>query len=279
MKHRNWLVALVAFASIIVTACSGSDQEMQHGLVKVSPPSKSQVETVANMRVVFGHQSVGGEILKGMAAIAQQEGVNLVIEETRTGDASIRGMKHFFAGQNEKPETKISDFVAVLSDKGFSGADVAMLKLCYVDIKPDTDGKHLAKEYAAALDLLQSKYPQTRFVAMTAPLETLQTGPKAWIKRLMGKFPYGYESNAIRMQFNEELRSRYDQRHLFDIAKLQAFGGTKPQVFEINGRSNVEALDPALTWDGGHLNEAGQRLVASALINFLAAQPGAGASM
>jgi lysophospholipase L1-like esterase len=64
---------------------------------------------------------------------------------------------------------------------------------------------------------------------------------------------------------------------LFDLALVEA---TRPdgqrQVVEWKGRA-VEAMTPAYTDDGGHLNAEGRRRVASALVTFLAAlPPGAG---
>ena len=73
--------------------------------------------------------------------------------------------------------------------------------------------------------------------------------------------------NAKRKEFNDyHLRKEFDKDHLFDLAALEA-----EKVTADDGKV-VEVLRPSLTDDGGHLNDAGQRLVASAFIKLLAAQ-------
>lgn len=93
--------------------------------------------------------------------------------------------------------------------------------------------------------------------------------PKAWVKQLLGKQPAGYESNARRHAFNESLRAHYGANDdLFDIAALESGHGRTGVNY--NGQ-RIEALDPALTEDGGHLNDQGQRVIGGALARHLAA--------
>ena len=147
--------------------------------------------------------------------------------------------------------------------------DVAVLKLCYIDFTADTDGRALAGKYTTAMNALQHQYPQTRFVAATAPLTTVQTGPKAWIKILLGRKPAGYLENARRADFNDQLRSTVSEAVLFDLARLEATAAGSQNTFDLDGRT-IESLDPALTSDGGHLNESGEKSIAAAFVRFLA---------
>jgi lysophospholipase L1-like esterase len=141
------------------------------------------------------------------------------------------------------------------------------MKLCYIDIRGDTDAKKLANDYMATLDRLSSKYPHVTFVAMTSPLTTLQTGPKAWVKRLLGRTPSGYLENYRRLEFNDILRDKYEkQGRLFDLAKFEAIGGNN---YLYQGRS-VETMNPELTSDGGHLNSLGEKVIAAKLIKYIA---------
>ena len=133
----------------------------------------------------------------------------------------------------------------------------------------DTDAKQIASAYVQAVEDLQKRHPQTAFVAVTTPLTTIQTGPKAWVKRALGKTPAGYVENARRDEFNAVLRQKFAANRLFDVARLEAQGGAQPVLFDYEGRT-LEALDPALTSDGGHLNDAGKRVVGSAFVKFLA---------
>jgi lysophospholipase L1-like esterase len=98
----------------------------------------------------------------------------------------------------------------------------------------------------------------------------VQTGPKAWIKQLMGRQPNGYLDNVKRAEFNTQLREHYlAAGRLFDIARIEADECCKVNV---DGKE-VEALNPELTTDGGHLNERGQEVVAAALLNFVSMLP------
>jgi lysophospholipase L1-like esterase len=103
---------------------------------------------------------------------------------------------------------------------------------------------------------------------MTSPLTTVQTGPKAWLKKILGKDPGGYAANARRQVFNEALRARYQaDRLLFDVAALESGNG---QSHVESGNARVEVLNPLLTYDDGHLNAEGQQLIGGALVTHLA---------
>jgi lysophospholipase L1-like esterase len=120
---------------------------------------------------------------------------------------------------------------------------------------------------------LAQKHPDINFVAVTAPLVAVQTGPKAWIKQLIGKQPNGYLDNVRRAEFNTQLRERYlASGRLFDLARIEAESTDKCCKIRVDGQE-VEALNPELTNDGGHLNEQGQVLVATALLNFVSTLP------
>lgn len=226
-------------------------------------------QTLAQRRVVFGHQSVGQNILDGVQSLAAEAGVPLRVVESRLADKNA-GIAHFLVGVNEDPLSKLNDFSSALAGGAATEADVALLKFCYIDFKGDTDARRLADKYIGTLDDLRRRFPQTTFVAVTAPLTVVQTGPKAWVKRLLGREPSGYSDNARRQEFNTLLRARYAQDgFLFDLAKIQAEGVSGHRY---NGQP-IEALSPALTYDDGHLNDRGRQVVAARLVKYLAAVP------
>lgn len=240
--------------------------------MQVTLPSRSELESVARMRVVFAHQSVGNNILEGVRTIAKRENVPLRIDQTRSDTSTEPGILHFMVGRNGAPETKIDDFKQTIGAQAFGNVDVALMKFCFVDFDADTDPAKLATDYETLIDTLQRDQPATRFIAVTVPLETLQTGVRAWIKRVLGRAPGGYASNARRYAFNEELRHHYTPSQLFDLAHAESSAGGSAQTYTFNG-ATAEALDPALSADGAHLNRNGEVAVASALIRALAATP------
>ena len=224
--------------------------------------------TFEQKKIVFGHQSVGNNILNGIKRLADRDGVKINIQEQRSV-LIINGISHFPIGGNGNFMSKIKDFSSAIDTGAVKGADIAMMKLCYVDFDNTTDAMKVADEYIENLEYLSKKYPNTSFVAITSPLLIAQSGPKAWIKKIIGKQPSGYLDNVRRSEFNMLLRERYSAAgRLFDLARIEAESTDKDCKVIVDGQE-VEALCSELTNDGGHLNERGQELVATAFINFI----------
>lgn len=242
---------------LAVAACGQASE--REDVIMAAAVSGEKMNAAAARRVVFAHQSVGMNILDGVRALAAEQGAPLNIVETREPGASP-GLYHFMVGANENPRGKIADFRTAMQAM-VKAPEIALVKLCYVDFKADTDGAALAHEYIAALDELGQRLPQTRFVAVTSPLTTLPSGPKEIIKSLIGRRSPAPAENATRLAFNHVLRRRFSGANLFDIARLEAGA---------SGAGEVEYLRPSLTYDGGHLNDAGQRLVAAEFLTVLA---------
>lgn len=263
---RGWWLMVVAVLALLGCGEAILEEKMMASTVQISA---AEWQALAQKRVVFGHQSVGQNILDGVQALAAQANISLPIVKSRTPVAS-NGIIHFFVGQNEDPLSKLKDFAGTLESGAAQGADIALVKLCYIDFHGGTDAKQLAEQYSATLDRLSQQFLNITFVAVTAPLTVAQTGPKAWIKRLLGRTPSGYADNARRQEFNEILRARYSQEgRLFDLAKIEAEGAG---AYEYQGHP-IEVLNPALTYDDGHLNTQGELIVASRLIKYLVALP------
>jgi hypothetical protein len=258
---------LVALTILLLFGCEQSKQEKK----SVEITTQSSVldwKVLEQKKVVFGHQSVGNNILNGIKRLADRDGVKINIQEQRSAP-TINGISHFFIGKNGDPESKIHDFASAIDAGVQQGTDIAMMKLCYVDIDNNTNVQKLADEYITNLDILSKKYPDTNFVAITVPLMVVQTGPKAWIKKIIGKQPYGYLENIRRFEFNSKLRERFlAEGRLFDIARIESKSKGESCEIIIDGQE-IEELCSELTYDGGHLNERGQDLVAKAFISFI----------
>jgi lysophospholipase L1-like esterase len=228
----------------------------------------SALQGLQNKLVVFGHQSIGDNLVNGLQRLAEQADVKLAIQEQRTASAS-KGVSHFYIGENGNPASKIQDFAATIDAGAGQGADLALMKLCYADFNATSDGRQLATNYIDSLEALAKRHPQTAFVAVTAPLMAAQTGPKAWIKRFLGRQPSGYLDNVRRAEFNAMLRDKYQSSgRLFDLARLESQASASSCTVSVDGQV-VEALCPEFTDDGGHLNERGQAVMASAFLNFV----------
>jgi hypothetical protein len=261
----NWWL-LVALTMLALPGCNKSNQE--EALMATAQHAIPEWQALEKKRVVFGHQSVGYNILNGVTLLANRDGGKIDIHEQRTAP-TMQGISHFTIGKNGDPLSKIRDFAAAIDGGAAQGADIALMKLCYVDFNATTDARQVANAYIASLESLAQKHPDTNFVAVTVPLMAVQTGPKAWIKRLIGRQPNGYLDNVRRAEFNTQLRERYlASGRLFDIAKVETESTGKSCMTYVDGQE-AEALCPEFTNDGGHLNERGQKLVATAFLNLI----------
>jgi hypothetical protein len=152
--------------------------------------------------------------------------------------------------------------------------DIALVKFCYVDFDAHTDAKALFAHYRATIDDLRARNPGTTFVHVTAPLTTMEGGPKALLKRLLGRAPYGIVENLRREEYNALLRQAYRGREpIFDLAQVESTSKDGSAVtVEWNGRV-APVMAAAFTDDGGHLNAEGRVRAARELVSVLAAVP------
>lgn len=261
----------VAIMLLVLAGCNKTEQE-ETPMTLVTQISPSAWQMLEKKRVVFGHQSVGDNILSGIKQLAVRDGVTINISQQRTAPF-LSGISHFYIGNNTDPKSKIQDFAAAIDAGVVQDADVALMKLCYIDFNADTNAGQLANDYISSLDSLAKKHPNTHFIAVTAPLTAVQTGPKAWVKKLLGKPLSGTVDNAKRGAFNTLLRQHYlADGHLFDLAKGETEASGQVCMTQVDGQQ-VEVLCPEITDDGGHLNERGQILLAAELVNFLGSLP------
>jgi hypothetical protein len=259
-------VGLAAAALGAVTAAPG---------VPMAGRTRQDLEAVARRAIFFGHQSVGMNLLDGVQKLAAQEGMALrVVDVTAAPSAAPSTISHLFVEENGNPARKLQDFARAMGAVPPSSPDIALVKFCYVDFTSDTDARALLARYRATVSELQAQHPGTRFVHVTAALSTVQTGPKAWAKRLLGKTPYGLAENARREDFNALLREAYAGREpLFDLARVEStLPDGSPATVSWKGR-NLPVLADAYTDDGGHLNEEGRLRAARELVSILAAVP------
>lgn len=229
------------------------------------------VRLAAGRRALFGHQSVGENIIAGLRDVA---GAALPIREGRAATDFVEpGFVHTRLGRNQDPRSKLADFEAALAaSEGKPG--VALFKFCYVDIDAKTDVDALFEATVATMERLRAQYPSVRFIYVTVPLTVVQTGLKAWLtQRVTGAAPWGFEENLARHRFNTLLRTRLRGAPLFDLAALESTrtDGTV-ELHAVQGQT-VPALVPAYSDDGQHLNAEGRRRVAEALLETLAALP------
>ncbi len=234
---------------------------------------KADLETVGSSRILFGHQSVGRNILAGLASLAGECGVSIRIAEiTTVPPDSGPGLFHSNIGKNGDPQSKCDAFESLLMRPERPAYDLAVMKFCYVDLGRSTplDAEAMAACYARLVEVIAKQRPDIRLMHMTMPLRAEWTGWKVRVNRLLGRdIPVDTE-NAMRNAFNDALRDRYGSELFFDLAALESTraDGSRSS-FQFKGRT-VYSLAHEYTHDGGHLNPAGQRWVAAAFVRALA---------
>jgi hypothetical protein len=242
------------------------------GGVRVTEISVAELEKAARTRVFFGHQSVGMNILDGVAPVFSAHGVQAPpIEQRRTAtDAAGGFVAHALIGQNTDPLQKVQDFDAVIRGGMGEQVDVAVMKFCYIDITPDTDVEALFATYRDTITGLEKDYPRVTFIKATVPLTT-EPGTLGRIKqRLSGNTGYGRAANATRERLNELIRREYPADHLFDLAAVES---STPQGARVSGRHQGQpyfALYSGYASDSGHLGPDGSQRAATAWLAAVA---------
>ena len=242
----------------------------QHSVAVASGITAEDLAKVSRTKVFFGHQSVGMNILDGVSGVYESHGMAApVIEEGATDPGGDGGfIDHAFIGENEKPLLKIQDFAAKLRSGLGQHVDVAMMKLCYVDINSSTDINALFASYRTTVAALQQEFPGITFIHVTVPLTT-DAGFLSKLKsRLTGSG--GAADNAARERLNALIRHEYAGDRLFDLAAIES---TTPDGSRVTGMDNGQryyALYNGYAADFGHLNADGAQVVAAAWLRVIA---------
>jgi hypothetical protein len=272
MSYQLTAMSLIALA---ITNCSGGKMDTTN---KVAFPTIKDVpaeawQKLSQKKIYFGHQSVGQNIIDGINDVMKQNTqIKLtIVDLCKVTDFNKPFFAHSSIGKNEDPRAKCEDFDDVIDKKIAGKVDIAFFKFCYVDIMPASDVSRLFESYRSTLASLKEKYPKVVFIHITSSLTSLQTGPKAWIKKVIGRSIDGFDDNIKREQFNAMLLKEYEGKDaIFDLAKIES---TTPDgsssVFEKDGKTYPRMV-PEYTNDGGHLNELGRKVVAEQFLILLA---------
>ena len=262
----NGCVGQVALATVCAMSLSCARQAPVP--VPTAKPSELQLAALAGRSILLAHQSVGGNIIAGIERLTSGR---LAITQLRAAGAAGVGLHHYYVGHNGDPLGKIADFAELFQHASEPTVDVALLKLCFVDFGPATDGAALASAYITTLKSLAAAHPHTRFVAVTAPLTAVNPrSPRSLLRQLLGRAPSGVEANLRRQEFNDRVRQAFTGADLFDLARLESTGLGALSGVAYQGHM-VETLDARLSSDGGHLNQLGQDLAATRLLQVIAA--------
>ena len=141
-----------------------------------------------------------------------------------------------------------------------------------MDFGPTTDAQQVFSYYQQGIERIQRGFPSLTVVHVTAPLMAVQAGPKAFVKKLLGRAPGQFEDNVVRERFNELMRQTYGGREpVFDLARLESSRpGAPSRISSSFNGDTAYGLLPGYTTDGGHLTGTAERLIAAEFLRFLA---------
>lgn len=245
---------------------------LMHSLPSFAQQERALAATLSEQRLLFGHQSVGANLLSGVSALKIP---NLRLQEvTKLDELSGPGFAHVRIGRNEDPLSKLTHFESLFEKAQGAPYQLAFFKFCYIDFNATTDVDALFQRYVQTFERLSAAHPQTRFVHLTVPLTTVQSGLKAQLKSWLGRARWGAAENRQRHRFNEKLRAHYGngKAALFDLAALEArHPDGRIEQFELDGQSYPQLI-AAYSDDGQHLLLPAAEKLARTLLTTLEAE-------
>jgi lysophospholipase L1-like esterase len=255
---------VVLLLSMLLLLPTGDDQ--------VTDNTRSDLGKIRQGRVLFGHQSVGANVLQGVKEVAETLGhkaPRIVPMQDQTLNAAPF-LAEISIGTNGNPGSKCAEFLRHVSAFPAEQLDVALMKFCYVDFTPQTDVNQIFQLYQRTVDSLRAAFPHLVIVHCTAPL----TARTPWWKRfatwVLGREDLSDGGNIKRNEYNERLRQQFNSEPIFDIAACEATlaGGTRSS-FTANGKV-IYTLANQYTSDGGHLNQLGRKVAAEESVKVVA---------
>jgi hypothetical protein len=200
---------------------------------------QAEMDKIKGAKVFFGHQSVGQNTLDGAAALGFKF-------DAVKGKDDYGGPKlgHAALDKNRAPLEKIQNFDKTMGAIG--GADVAGMKLCWVDFDKGSDVAAVQASYVTTINKVADANPKTHLFHVTPPLTTDE--PKL---------------NKTRVAYGEWMRNTYaDKAVVFDLGAVIS---TKADgsACEAGG---ARKLCDEWSSDEGHLNAEGQKRAAKAFL-------------
>lgn len=263
------------FTFILFIGCSQSPKEEKIIFRSLAEVPVEKWQALATKRIYFGHQSVGYNILDGINDLVNENPqIKLNVVESTDFSKHLGGaFFHSKVGANFDPGSKMGDFEKAFTADNAGKIDIAFLKFCYVDITADTKPEQVFASYADMLKRVRANNPQMILVHFTAPLTANQGGWKAYLKNLIGRPIGGQDDNIKRYEYSQMITSAFEKTEpVLDIARLESTkrDGIRAS-FKKKGKDYFY-LNPEYTYDGGHLNEVGRKLVAEQLLLLLASR-------
>jgi hypothetical protein len=272
IRSMHGTAAVAVVATLALSACGSGTPRDRTG--PSLPDVNDSIKRLESVRVFFAHQSVGDNIMDGVATLIKEAPAPSlhVARLASTAGASGGFLAHESLGINGDPSGKTDAFVSVLEGGLGERLDIALQKYCFIDFEPTTNAQEVFSYYQHGIERIHRDFSNLTVVHVTAPLMAVQTGPKAFVKELLGRAPGQFEDNIVRERFNDLIRKTYDGREpVFDLARLESSRpGAPSRVSSSFKGATAYGLLPEYTADGMHLTGAAERQIAAEFLHFLA---------
>lgn len=269
----RWFIFIAA--ATLLWGCG--EEKMKNAAVEGNPVTSvpaSAWQKLSSKRIYFGHQSVGYNITQGIQDLmADNPAIRLNLIDVKDGRPPEGGgvFGHGTIGKNQQPETKLDDFRKRLDEGANQRIDMAMMKFCYVDVVDDTDIGILFAKYKTRIEEIKARYPGVLIIHSTVPLITDSPSLKTTVKRLLGRGESSCGENKKKNEYNELLLKEYGGTEpIFDLARVESTRMDGTRVTCTKDGKTFFRLNPDFTYDGGHLNAKGRKVVAAHLLALLA---------
>lgn len=223
--------------------------------------SNATVRTALSKRTFFGHQSIGAQVLKGVTEYAQDAGAGRpTYPDPESGSLPTSGgfLAQSYVGENGDPLAKLAEFDKILRSGVGNRIDVAVIKLCYADIRSGDDPAAVFQAYKQTLSALERDYPRVTFLYATEPVVMANNsdGP----------------NNVPRAVFNNLMRTEYAKTgRLWDVAAIESSTTAGRVVTGTYQGKVVAALNPEFaSADQRHITGPGPKAVAGPLLELIA---------
>ncbi len=270
MTIKNIIFTLIFI--FLLTACTkeNNHKNMQYNMDDIKNVLQAKWDKLAGKKIFFGHQSVGYNIMDGLEILLNENpSIKLKIEEGNSlslFDQPV--LAHAKNGQNTDPISKIDAFYKTMESGLGDKVDMAGFKFCYVDFNSSTDVNKVFQYYKLKMNEISLKYPNVKIIHFTVPLMSIQSGPKAFVKKVLGK-DIGIKDNYARQQFNTLLVDGFGEQAIFGLAKYESTYPDGQREFILDNNKQIYAMIPAYTDDGGHLSKTGKYNIGMQFLLFL----------
>jgi len=270
MYPLRMYITIFTLLLLIITFGCEKKMEARNMEVDTADIRDEEIAALVNKRILFGHASVGNNIIEGIRDIITAdnrfEKINIQKLESNH-QISAPGFYHFGVRKNGFPKKKCDHFKQILIENGLGQkADIAFFKFCYVDIEMDANVQELFNYYVDTVESIKRKFQNIKMIHVTTPYYSHKRGLKGFIKRLIKPDLH----NVKRNEFNNKLIEKYNQSDpIFDLATVEStYPDGSRSSFKYKGKTYY-SLANEYTYDGGHLNKTGRYLAAKNLLKTL----------